>query len=135
MALNQARAKARDATHLATIEQLQKALELYYDENVAYPIALVGFDNDTDVIYGRSCLDNVNFQTQATCTGKKVTQKIPADPSGSTVFCIVDASAPCNIVYFGNAGAYGLFFHLETDTELAAQGGWSINQNGVVTPH
>lgn len=36
-AINVARMKARDARRLADIKQIQKALELYYDENNEYP--------------------------------------------------------------------------------------------------
>ena len=34
---NNVRIKARDAKRLADIKQLQKALDLYYDQNNAYP--------------------------------------------------------------------------------------------------
>ena len=39
VALSNARIKARDARRLADIEQLQKALDLYYDKNGAFPIS------------------------------------------------------------------------------------------------
>ena len=38
--LNTARQKSRDATRIATLKQIQLALELYYDENRAYPAVL-----------------------------------------------------------------------------------------------
>ncbi|OGE78208.1 MAG: hypothetical protein A2751_03565 [Candidatus Doudnabacteria bacterium RIFCSPHIGHO2_01_FULL_46_14] len=37
ISLNSARAKARDAKRIADIRQIQKALELYYDQNNEYP--------------------------------------------------------------------------------------------------
>ena len=38
--LNSARKKGRDARRIADIKQLQLALELYYDANGAYPVAM-----------------------------------------------------------------------------------------------
>ena len=37
VALNTARAKARDARRVSDIKQIQTALELYYNDNAAYP--------------------------------------------------------------------------------------------------
>ncbi len=38
--LNSARKKGRDARRIADVKQLQLALELYYDANSAYPVAI-----------------------------------------------------------------------------------------------
>lgn len=40
IALNSARASARDSTRMADISQISKALEVYYDDNAAYPDTL-----------------------------------------------------------------------------------------------
>lgn len=37
VALNQARARSRDARRLADVKQIQTALEMYYNDNYAYP--------------------------------------------------------------------------------------------------
>jgi len=39
VSLNSARVKARDAKRIAEIKQIQTALELYYDDNSAYPLS------------------------------------------------------------------------------------------------
>jgi prepilin-type N-terminal cleavage/methylation domain-containing protein len=39
VALNNSRIKARDARRISDIRQLQKALEMYYNQNNAYPIS------------------------------------------------------------------------------------------------
>jgi prepilin-type N-terminal cleavage/methylation domain-containing protein len=39
VSLNSARVKARDAKRIAEIKQIQTALELYYDDNNAYPLS------------------------------------------------------------------------------------------------
>ena len=40
LALNGARARARDAKRISDIKQIQTALEMYYNENNAYPAGL-----------------------------------------------------------------------------------------------
>ena len=40
VALNTARAKARDAKRVADVKQIQTALELYYNDNSGYPTSL-----------------------------------------------------------------------------------------------
>ena len=42
--LNSARQKSRDARRIADVKQLQTALELYYDTNTPYPVALSDLD-------------------------------------------------------------------------------------------
>ena len=41
VALNTARAKARDAKRVGDIKQIQTALELYYNDNSGYPTAVI----------------------------------------------------------------------------------------------
>jgi prepilin-type N-terminal cleavage/methylation domain-containing protein len=41
VALNQARARARDARRLADIKQIQTALEMYYNDNFFYPASVL----------------------------------------------------------------------------------------------
>ncbi|HPW05776.1 MAG TPA: prepilin-type N-terminal cleavage/methylation domain-containing protein, partial [bacterium] len=41
LALNSARARARDAKRIADIKQIQTALEMYYNDNNTYPEAAV----------------------------------------------------------------------------------------------
>ena len=41
LALNSARARARDAKRIADIKQIQTALEMYYNDNNTYPAAAV----------------------------------------------------------------------------------------------
>jgi len=41
IALNNARAKSRDAKRVADVRQIQTALELYFNDNLAYPSSIV----------------------------------------------------------------------------------------------
>ena len=47
VALNGARARARDAKRISDIKQIQTALEMYYNENNAYPTALTQLTTTT----------------------------------------------------------------------------------------
>lgn len=51
--VNNARAKARDARRLTDVKQIQTALELYYDTNGRYPIALAYVGGSTDEEWSR----------------------------------------------------------------------------------
>ena len=47
IALNQARARSRDARRLADIKQMQTALEMYYNDNNKYPSSLEDLSSST----------------------------------------------------------------------------------------
>lgn len=63
--------KGRDARRKADLEQIQRALEMYYEDKKAYPTqaASSGF------VFGHQFKDNVS--------GKIYMQKVPNDPIGS----------------------------------------------------
>ena len=48
VALNNARARSRDARRVADVKQVQTALELYYNDNGSYP-GSVTFDGNTSI--------------------------------------------------------------------------------------
>ncbi len=53
VALNQARARSRDARRIADIKQIQTALEMYYNDNNEYP-------EDADVVAGGTIGSSTN---------------------------------------------------------------------------
>ncbi|MDD4996233.1 MAG: type II secretion system protein [Patescibacteria group bacterium] len=76
VALNQARARARDARRVADIKQIQTALELYYLDNNEYPDIKVAGDNTI----GGVCLDSDDgFATDA-CSGTTYMAVVPENP-------------------------------------------------------
>jgi prepilin-type N-terminal cleavage/methylation domain-containing protein len=118
--LNTARAKARDARRLSDLQEVQKALELYYDKHLSYPPA-------TD--YNRLSCGSGGANDFATALAPLVSDKfipsIPKDPintkTGSPRFCyeyISDTSAvehnawTCNGVVLTNY-QYALLFSSE----------------------
>ncbi|MBU2007868.1 type II secretion system GspH family protein [Patescibacteria group bacterium] len=79
---NNVRIKARDVKRIADIKQIQKALDLYYDENNAYPIS--GDCNATSPVAGwcnsiQSMSGGHWLRTRAVNLGKFLVQD-PVDP-------------------------------------------------------
>jgi len=83
VALNNARAKARDARRLSDIKQIQTALELYYSEIGQYPAApaLNGcFPSSPANEIAGCCLSGGGFAQ--TCTaGTAYMSEVPANPT------------------------------------------------------
>jgi prepilin-type N-terminal cleavage/methylation domain-containing protein len=81
VALNSARAKARDARRLSDIKQIRTALEMYFDQNMAYPAnpsvtTTLGLTNSI-------CLTSNGWTTTAGCSsGILYMQNVPDDPQG-----------------------------------------------------
>ncbi len=72
VALNNARARARDSKRLADIKQIQTALELYYLDQDGYP------DEPADDKIEGKCLDENGFE--ATCSGTVYMAQVPDAP-------------------------------------------------------
>jgi len=77
VALNSARAKARDARRLSDIKQIRTALEMYFDSNMAYPDPTASTTLGTGTM---ACLTSTGWTTTAGCTGTIFMQKVPTDP-------------------------------------------------------
>jgi type IV pilus assembly protein PilA len=148
-ALGEARKKARDATRIANLERIQKALDIYFDENDVYPSrGITALGNDAvQYTLGTSCLDNspVGFETQEDCAigagEEKIISIIPEDPSKPGILfpanaCVANPSEPCNMVYQTSSpfSAYTIGFHLESNTDLADEGSYFINEDRTVSP-
>jgi type II secretion system protein G len=61
--------KGRDAKRKADLEQIQRSLEMYYEDKKTYPLT-------DELIFGTSLTDTVS--------GKVYMQNLPNDPSGKT---------------------------------------------------
>jgi prepilin-type N-terminal cleavage/methylation domain-containing protein len=72
-AVNSARIKARDAKRKSDVLQIQKALELYYANNNAYPLSATG---GTAWSLSNSATDWNNLQTSMS----SVLSRLPVDP-------------------------------------------------------
>ena len=78
VALNSARAKARDARRLSDIKQIRTALEMYFDSNMAYPDPTASTTIGTG---SYACLTSNGWKDN-TCAGGGTIfmQKVPTDP-------------------------------------------------------
>jgi prepilin-type N-terminal cleavage/methylation domain-containing protein len=103
VSLNSAREKSRDAKRLSDVRQIQTALELYYDDQKAYPAANLTFNGQ--------CLTNGGFQNRENCNQPGATMYmgfVPGDPLNS---------APNTYAYTSTQTSdYEIRFQLENPT-------------------
>lgn len=82
--LNAARMKARDAQRIASIQEVQKALENYYLENGVYPGSTIGsYAKSTDTPNGGACGYNNNWCNLETLLAPYI-RTLPRDTLGGT---------------------------------------------------
>ena len=83
VALNNARAKARDAKRVADVKQIQTALELYYNECAGYPSTAGGAAIlSTDDANSGTCAGSITF-------GKYMaTVPVPPAPGDGSAACV-----------------------------------------------
>ncbi len=101
--LTGARVKARDNKRITDLKQLQKALELAYGQNGAYPVAAAFIDLGTasyDVLCGKGTVVNfVADSTAANCDAGKIymglVPRYPTLPSGGEYQYKGSAAAYC----------------------------------------
>jgi len=96
--------KARDAKRKADLEQIQRALEMYYEDKKRYPVNLNFGDKLCET---RNCLSNEKIYMQ----------KIPNDPVNNK-----------NYVYESDGTYYRLFSCIENNLDQ----GPGVKQNGYV---
>ena len=120
-AFNVARVKARDVRRKVDLKQIQKALELYYDQKNYYPPSAVG--NDT---YCAKDPDQYDIAWSLT-TETNLLTKMPADPLTPNGSCYDNCYLYLSDTYnpAGQAKGYALITLLEspTDADLATQKG------------
>ncbi len=113
VALNGARAKARMAKRVGDLQQIQTALELYYNNNGSYPV--VGGYQGTCALWGSTTPNNTIPGLVSTYIGS-----FPQDP-------LVNAVANQNCyIYYSNGTDYKMLDFLLTDiTEAQIKSGYA----------
>ncbi len=99
------RAKARDAVRVAHVKEIRAGLEMYYNEQGAYPSA-----PEEGIVLGTGntrCLDSEGFK--ASCSGRVYINYIPPAPFPADKDC---TSAANQYRYYSSDGAYNLTFCL-----------------------
>ena len=120
VALNNARAKSRDAKRVSDIKQVQTALELYYNDQNAYPATLAACTT------GLGTAGCVNLSQAATgwggvASGTTYMGQVPSNPGpGGTAY-----------IYTGGTSTYSITFTLEGPTGGLAAGLRTASQAGI----
>jgi type II secretory pathway pseudopilin PulG len=116
VALNNARAKARDARRLSDIKQIQTALELYYAEVGHYPDDVaqnVCGTNAAGHIAG-CCLSNAGAFS-GTCSGTTYMSEVPANPTPLDGCALTEYTYTVNDQTAGDGASYTLNYCVGQD--------------------
>lgn len=119
VALNSARQKSRDAKRVSDIKQVQTALELYFGDQNAYPVAATAVDLGTT---GYTTLSS-GGGFAGTATGTTYMGQVPSNPTpGGAAYQYVSTSG---------SGTYSLTFTLEGVTGGLASGAHTATPAGI----
>ena len=156
VALNSARAKARDAKRVGDVKQMQTALELYYNDNQSYPpcqncnttddvigvkvncLGSDGTDSNSNPVYGF----NWGVDTDATkgCAQPIYMGLVPKNPTPGGADYVYNAGAAgggiCQLANYPGptgtkCGTYSITFSLEGKTGDLAAGAHTATPVGV----
>ena len=120
VALNGARKKSRDAKRIADINNLQTALELYYNDNNGYPIFTSAITLGPTTAYGKlgygSGCGTAGFVTSASSCTTTYMGLVPANPTPTVTNGAYTYTGP-------SADYYVIAFPLE-DTTGGLSAGW-----------
>ena len=119
--LNQARIKARDALRKGDMSQMRTALNLYYDDELGYPIC--GTWSGTSEDFGATA-DCYNGALTTALSGgtRPYMANIPTDPKNPTNS--PSQSATYLYRYVSNGSEYAITYRLEESTALQVIRGW-----------
>jgi len=135
VALSSAREKARDAKRVADIKQVQTALELYYNDQEAYPAGTaLALGALTDCTTACDTLSSTNG-IAATAAGTTYMGLIPGDPS-ATAECTGTSTAVCDYSYTGvgtPVTQYEILLFLEGTTGSLTVGLNCASEAGIVS--
>lgn len=108
--------ESQDAKRIADMQQVQNALELYYNTNNKYPIctSIVEYLGDIS-----ACPDANEFETYTTGLNNIYDRSAGED----SVACTTVSTNPCNYAYSSTDGeTYSILFFLEGTSELLESG-------------
>ena len=101
--------KARDARRKSDLKNLQKALELYYSDNNAYPLTVVGAWWGVCATYGSKATSGANSYVPN--LAPKYIGKLPIDPEQASM-----SASACYLYRSDDAQQYKLLTYLTADT-------------------
>lgn len=122
VALNSARQKARDSKRVSDVKQVQTALELYFNDQNAYPLS-PGAAAASEIGRDVTCISSTGWEASGQCAAPETIYMglAPRDPQSESVddACAIGEAAPCDYVYQRVAGQttqYEVHFRLEGAT-------------------
>ena len=127
VSLNGARTKARDALRKADMAQIRTALNLYYDDNIKYPICGTWDDGAQDfgakVQEGSACYSGI--LSSALISGSKpYIGEMPKDPKNTTNNPTVSNTYLYRYVSSSDGSKYALVYMIEDEPNLQFIRGW-----------
>ena len=120
VALNSARQKARDSKRVSDVKQIQTALELYFNDNDAYPLN-PGAPAASEIGRDITCIDSTGWRASG-CLATVYMGLAPRDPQSEVAddACAPAETAPCDYVYQRGTTnpntEYNIHFRLEAAT-------------------
>jgi prepilin-type N-terminal cleavage/methylation domain-containing protein len=127
VSLNSARAKARDALRKGDMAQIRTALNLYYDDNLSYPICGTWNGDDEDfgaaVSAGSACY-NGTLTTALSGGARPFLGEMPKDPKNTTNDPNVSNVYLYRYVSNSDGTMYALVYRIEDSTSLQYIRGW-----------
>ncbi|KKU12656.1 MAG: hypothetical protein UX17_C0042G0007 [Parcubacteria group bacterium GW2011_GWC2_45_7] len=115
ISLGNARTKARDSKRLSDMRSVESALEIYYTDQQAYPVAATTNPCLIATSIENCCLNNISgaeggWKTAGNCTGGSTLITVPNDPRNTGTWD--------NYVYLRpDANTYSVEFALEADPD------------------
>jgi prepilin-type N-terminal cleavage/methylation domain-containing protein len=116
IALNSARAKARDAKRLADIKNISTALDMYYNENGVYPVSPTSSGIITNL-----CFSNIGITS--TCGETVYIGDLPGDPIGDSEYSYMPTDDRLD---------YALTFTMEIGTAGYEAGDYTATPDGII---
>ncbi|MCX6742693.1 MAG: type II secretion system protein GspG, partial [Candidatus Parcubacteria bacterium] len=124
IALNDQRAKARDARRISDIRQIRTALEFYHSDEDEYPIV------DKQIILGQKGSEKLCAKT----VGAFVTLETPCSQETNYMDSVPkDPLIDWQYLYIGTAKDYQIIFSTEKPSSLGLAGQYMANAEGINT--
>ncbi len=127
VSLNDARTKARDALRKGDMAQMRTALNLYYDDNIKYPICGSWDEGAEDLGAtaqdGSACYNNI-LSSALTSGSRPYLAELPKDPKNPDNDPVVDNIYLYRYVSKSDGSQYALVYKIEGKPNLQVIRGW-----------
>ena len=127
VSLNNARVKARDALRKGDMAQIRTALNLYYDDNIRYPVCGNWDEGAADfgatVQEGSACY-NTTLTNALSGGSRPYLGQMPKDPKNLNNDPAYDNIYLYRYVSTADGSQYAIVYRIESETDLQIIRGW-----------